>query len=100
PPGTPGMIVPGPACGAAAVQPPVCSPIGLTLDTVVTVPAQLGGTDNLPTIVAPPMPPKPGTAGPVVPARPAAPASPVRSPAASEGAVTALRVPVINPRSS
>src|ERR1700758_2718412 len=106
------MIVPGPACGAAAVQPPVCSPIGLTLDTVVTVPAQLGGTDNLPTMVAPPMPPvigiaprpampamppKPGTAGPVVPARSAAPASPVRSPAASEGAVTALRVPVINP---
>src|ERR1700745_4531107 len=110
------MIVPGPACGAAAVQPAVCSPIGVVLDTVVTVPAQLGGTDNLPTMVAPPMPavigiapipaipampPMPGPiAGPVVPARSAAPANPLRSPAASEGAVTALRVPGVNPRSS
>src|ERR1700745_2325976 len=104
------MIVPGPACGAAAVQPPVCSPIGLTLDTVVTVPAQLGGTDNLPTMVAPPMPPvigsapRPamppmGTAGPAVPARSAA-LNPVRPAAASEGAVTELKRPVTNPRSS
>src|SRR5271157_1560405 len=98
------MIVPGPACGAAAVQPAVCSPIGVVLDTVVTVPAQLGGTDNLPTMVAPPKPavigiapipamPDGPTAGPVVPARSAAPESPVRPPAASEGAVTALRRP-------
>src|ERR1700757_705453 len=111
------MIVPGPACGAAAVQPPVCGPNGLTLDTVVTVPAQLGGTDNLPTMVAPPMPPVIGSApipampptptlppprpgpAPVAPARSDA-LNPVRPAAASDGAVTELKRPVTNPRSS
>src|SRR5271166_4696805 len=97
------MIVPGPVCGAAAVQPAGDSPIGVVLDTVVTVPAQLGGTDNLPTMVACPMPAASGiapipampepTAGPVVLARSVAPASPAMSPVVSAGAATAVRRP-------
>src|SRR6201984_1045410 len=101
------MIVPGPACGAAAVQPAVCSPIGVVLDTVVTVPAQLGGTDNLPTMVAwptpaaigiapmpamPAMPPTGATAGAVVPGGSA--------PAAASPTVVSSRPPPAMPSRS
>src|ERR1700758_3729325 len=75
------MIAPGPACGAAPVQPTASRGAARVAATGVTVPAQVGGTDNLPTMVAwptpaaigiapmPAMPPAGATAGAVVPAR-------------------------------
>src|ERR1700739_1019565 len=102
------MIAPGPARGAAPAQPTVSSGAALVPATGVTVPAQLGGTDNLPTMVAwpmpaaigiapmPPTPPTPigATAGAVVPARsPPAAASPTDVPSRPPPAIPSRSEP-------
>src|ERR1700741_14742 len=115
----PGTIVPGPACGAAPVQPTVSTGNALVAATGVTVPAQLGGTDNLPTMVAwptpaaigiaprpptPAMPPIGATAGAVVRARSAPAAAsptdvssrpPPAIPSRSEAAEAQFPVPML-----
>src|SRR5690349_3251699 len=102
------MTVPGPACGAAPVQPTVSSGAALVPTIGVAEPAQVGGTDSLPTMVdwpaaaigapRPAMPPPampPPAIGAVVSARPAASAD---EPAASAAEVSSRPPPAIPSR--
>src|SRR5689334_7636281 len=102
----PGMIVPVPACGAAAVQPTVSSGAALVPTTGLAEPAQVGGTDSLPTMLACPAaaigaprpampPPAIGAIGAVESARPAASAA---EPAASAADVSSRPPPAIPSR--